>query len=66
MYDVPNREDEEQKVKILYAEAALDPDYSLKGGEGYFNGDTDCQSGIYLQMKNVLDCLKVTTPWLML
>lgn len=34
VYNVPNGEDEEEEVKILSAEAALDLTYSLKGGDG--------------------------------
>ena len=66
MYDVPNGEDEQEEVEIMSAETYLAPTYSLKGRYRYCNGDTQFQSGIFAQMNHVCDCLKVTTPWLML
>ena len=66
MCDVPNGEDEEEEFKILYDEAVFDPDYSLKGGDRYCYGDTECQSGICVSVKILFDCLKMPNPWLMI
>ena len=66
MYDVPNGEDEQEEVEIISAEKYLAPTYSLKGRYRYCNVDTEFQSGIFAQINNGLDFIKVTTPWLML